>query len=62
MFDWSMKPPPEKYNFYCGSCGCKYLNKPRPTRPACESNCACGSSRIIAVENENKEQSKKTLD
>jgi hypothetical protein len=51
MFDWSMKPPPEKYNFYCGSCGCKYLTKPEATRSACSSNCiACGSSRIYATE------------
>lgn len=51
MFDWSMKPPPEKYNYYCGSCGCKYLNKPGSTRAGCSSNCvACGSSRICAAE------------
>lgn len=42
------KPKPEPYNYYCGSCGCKYYAKPKPTRPACESNChACGSSRIL---------------
>ena len=51
MFDWSIKPKPEPYNYYCGSCGCKYLNRPGSTRSACTSNCyACGSSRIYACE------------
>ena len=58
-----MFAPPKKkkaeYNYYCGSCGCKYLNKPGPTRSACDSNCyACGSSRICACEwaTENKKK------
>ena len=42
------KPKPEPYNYYCGSCGCKYYAKPQATRSGCSSNCtACGSSRIL---------------
>ena len=49
------KPKPEPYNYYCGSCGCKYRNKPGATRPGVNSNCtACGSSRIIDVSDEKK--------
>lgn len=44
MFDWSIKPPKVTYNYYCGSCGCKYLKKPDYGR------CACGSSRIYRYE------------
>lgn len=51
MFDWSIKPPKVTYNYYCGSCGCKYINRPSATRSACSANCyACGSSRIIRYE------------
>ena len=44
MFDWSIKPPKVTYNYYCGSCGCKYFKKPDYGR------CACGSSRIYRYE------------
>ena len=47
----SPKPRPEHHNYYCGSCGCKYFNKPGGTRPGVDHNCmACGSSRIIRYE------------
>ena len=51
MFDWTIKPPKVTYNYYCGSCGVKYLSKPGPNPAACGANCmACGSSRIIRYE------------
>ena len=51
MFKWTTKPEKKPYNYYCGSCGCKYYTKPGSNRAACDANCmACGSSRIIRYE------------